>query len=468
MAARSAAVLLVLASLVAAGCIGGKGDVTTASTNTNQTTSNATCFDSCKSIVAFEETNKTEEGSGGMDHQHDMWAGRDRVTLFATPAWMTPLAAVGAASYQATATFHPPQDSHSFVYEGTDHVEFTISNPVRHACPGGTARLNGHWICTDTVGNITGAGGAANAPAVADPTGGPTGLKLRYKHSIASEWIDAGELTWGAPLSIKLTDPKQADMPHATSSAWSFQVASPNQYDSTLGFTAKVDLLRGVGPVPLWPGHPNFYADTDSRKVLDVDAVACDGPAGSGTACALPDYAKSGPIKAQKLISYGTRTLYVWVNITEVFDPNPALATDNWFLYHWNTTGDVNFTDVFDTEKHGAAAKSHTWVLPVDDSGMDSPYADGSKWTFQLGGAFYKGGVSCYGGCADWGAKYHITIIATNHVLELKDYDMDCASEEYYCPSPNETAQQDTLRVVAGPDGVTAGSDGPRMMMRVE
>ena len=53
-------------------------------------------------------------------------------------------------------------------------------------------------------------------------------------------------------------------------------------------------------------------------------------------------------------------------------------------------------------------------VIPVDDNGMDSPYSDGSKWDLQLGGAFYKQGLSCYGGCADWYAKYHIVVIATN------------------------------------------------------
>ena len=82
------------------------------------------------------------------------------------------------------------------------------------------------------------------------PTGGPAGLKLRYKHASTIAWIDAGEVAWGKPISIKVTHPTQTDMPHATSSAWEFQVVSPNGTDNTLEIQAKAEILRGGAPYP--------------------------------------------------------------------------------------------------------------------------------------------------------------------------------------------------------------------------
>jgi hypothetical protein len=436
MAARSVAVVLTLLSLAWAGCIGGGDDVKPSDVKANTTVENATCFDSCSKVVAFQETNKTMgTGLDSVNHHHDYWAGRNRVTIFETPAMMTPqqFASADTVNYKAEATFHPPQNT--FVYEATEAVEFTIANPQRHACEG-EFTLGGFFICHDNLNNQSSS--APALPPAPDPTGGPAGLKLRYKHASTIEWIDAGPLTWGQALKIKITDPRQTDMPHATSSAWEFQVLSPNQYDSTLEFTAKADILRGPADIPLWPGHPDFYATSDSRKILETDAIACDT-----NTCKLPGYEKAGPTTAQRLVSYGTKTLYVWINISEVFDPNPALAPDNWFLFHVNSTGRTNVTNVFDKTNHSAATLKHAWVLPVDDNGMDSPYADGSRWTFQLGGAFFKAGLSCYGGCADWGAKYHITVIATNHTLPLKEYDMACLGGDYCPTKENGTASQE-------------------------
>ncbi|MFA5861703.1 MAG: hypothetical protein WDA16_08405 [Candidatus Thermoplasmatota archaeon] len=421
MAARGFAAALIVISTVLAGCINGGNDTVPVKATTNQLGSNATCFDSCSSIVAFEETNKTEVGAGGVDHPHDYWAGRERVTLFTTDAAMDP-----TPGSSASIDFRPPQGT--FVWEGTDHIEFTLSNPQRHACePAFT--LGGQFICHDNLNNQS--EDAPKLPGAPDPTGGPPGLKLRYKHAATVAWIDAGEVTWGKPIVIKVTHPTQTDMPHATSSSWEFQVASPNSYDSTLEFSAKAEIVRGIGDIPRWPGHPDFYADSPSRKVLDADAVACDTQG-----CQLPGNEKAGPISAQKLISYGTRTLYVWLNITDVQAPAPPLEPTSWFLFHSNSTGQQNGTNTFDSAKHPFTQKEHAWVLPVDDNGMDSPYGDGSKWEFALGGSLVSPVLSCYSGCAAWSAKYHITIIATNKALDLKDYEMFCIHTENYCPKP--------------------------------
>ncbi|HET6403680.1 MAG TPA: hypothetical protein VFH78_03460 [Candidatus Thermoplasmatota archaeon] len=425
MTARTLLVATLLLGSIAAGCIGPQDDGP-APGDANDSDFNQANPLGGNRLVAFEETNKTEEGVGGVDHHHDLWNGATRVDLFSTQAYMRPFDPRDAAGYQAYVEFTPPDaasgEAPKLIYEGTAVVEFTISDPQRHAC-GGRARLGGFHICTDTTDDIF---GTPEIPPVDDPNP-PSGLKLRYKHASTNTWIDVGELTWGAPLAIKINDPTETDMPHATSSAWAFQVLSPNQQDATLVFTASATIVRGEGEIPLWPGHPDFYADTCCRVVLEATAQACDT-----AGCELATQA--GPLTPQKLISYGTRTLYVWVNITSV-TADPVLAPDVWFLWHWNTSGRDNITNIFDKENHGFDVREHHWVLPVDDGSMDSPYADGSKWRFALGGAFYKEGISCYGGCANWVADYTIKVIATNEVLPLEKYDMDCLRNDY-CPQP--------------------------------
>lgn len=427
MTARALFVSVLFLGMAAAGCLRG-GDPNAATVNaTNETGFNKLNPNEGQTLVAFEETNKTETGAGGIDHHHDMWGTNTRIEMFSTEAFMQPMNAQAAADYQAQATFRPPDGK--FVWEGTATVEFTIAEPKRHACEGQFI-LNGYYVCTDTTDEYVGDG--VEVPSQADPSGGPSGLKLRYKHASTIQWIDVGDVAWGTPVVIKVTDPTQTDMPHATASSWEFQIVSPNKEDSTLVFTAKAEIVRGEGDIPLWPGHPDFYADGCCRRVLDIaEAAACDG-----SACALVSDAIELP--AQKLVSYGTRTLHVWINITEVFAPNPALAPDVWFLWHWNSTGRANITDIFDKEGYGLADKEHYWILPVDDNGMDSPYADGSKWKFQLGGAFYKEGVSCYGGCADWNAKYSIVAMATNEVLDPEMYHMACLLPSD-CPPDEES-----------------------------
>jgi len=427
MTARTAFLCLALLGAGLAGCLGAP-EQPAGTEEMNETGFNTTNPQG-QTLLAFEETNATEEGVGGVDHHHDYWVGRTRVEIFSMEAMMQPMGAADAASYEAQATFRPPDGT--FVYESTATVEFTISDPKRHVCEG-EFTLEGFFVCTDTLDES----GAPEVPAQPDPAGGPAGLKLRYKHASTTSWIDVGEIAWGTPSIITITDPIHTDMPHVTSSAWEFQVLSPHKEDSTLVFTAKAEIVRGMGDVPLWPGHPDFYSDSCCRRVVDTLATACDT-----SACALVSE-ETDPVAAEKLVSYGTRTLHVWINITEVFSPNPALQPDVWFLWHWNSTGRENITDVFDKVGHGFETREHYWILPVDDNGMDSPYADGSKWRLQLGGAFYKEGVSCYGGCADWNAKYSIVAIATNEVLDPELYTMRCLRDDY-CPQPGDEGGSD-------------------------
>jgi hypothetical protein len=432
MGAWSVRAVLAVLLIVSAGCIGGKDETPSSAVN-NTTTPQATCFDGCANLAAFNETNITEEGVGGIEHHHDMWEGRERVLMFEEQAMISP----GGT----TATFRPPQGK--MVYEGTASIEFTISDPQRHACEP-LITFGDHYYCTDYTGETTPA-----APPVQDPQNGPAGLKLRYKHATSKDWIDVGELKWGSALPIKVLDPRQTDMPHATSSVWQFQVVSPNTYDSTLLFKVKVELVRAVGEIPLWPGHPLFYDENrTTRVVVDNEAAsACDGAA--GTSCALTPDAK--PVVPSKLISYGTRALYVWVNVSSISGTNPATAPVAWFLYHRNATGKQNITNPFDLQNYGIEKRELMWVLPVDEDSMDSPYAEASRWEFELGASFRTPEpptcpptdavacrFACYGGCADWAAEYTITIIATSIEPPRSIIHMSCLDPKDYCPPPEE------------------------------
>lgn len=411
-----------MSALLLAGCFGG-GEPISSQVIDDGTSMNATVPTGRGPIAAFEETNKTEEGAGGLDHHHDVWQGRERVLFFEGPAMMAPRP---DGQNRAISTFTPPQGS--FVYEGTGSIDFTIANPKRHACEPFVTE-SGRFYCTDWIGQ-------PGVPPVDDPLGGPSGLKLRYKHAIAKEWIDVGELKWGVALPIQIKLPIESDMPHVTSSLWAFQVVSPNPYDATLTFDVRVELVRGPEGIPLWPGHPDFYADNPVRVVVDKrDAVSARGGyAGHGAAIVPKD---AGPVQPDKVVSYGTRTLYVWANITDYQAPNPATAPRTWYLYHMNATGRANITNPFDFENHAIEKKEHFWVLPVDDNSMDSPYAEASRWSFELAGAYTPpAGPTFYDGFASYAVKYTLVVHASPVELAPEEYHMYCLQSGDYCPEP--------------------------------
>lgn len=432
MVTRSLGVGLLFVAAAFAGCLGGgDDDVGPAGNGTDNASLNTDAPGGRNKIVAFEETNMTESGAGGVDHHHDNWQGRDRVLIFEKVSMMEPF----PDTTGTFAIFRPPLGA--TVFEGTATVEFTLTAPKRHVCePFFT--VNSHFLCTDNLDPYA----ESPVPAVDEPNP-PAGLKLRYKHASTVEWIDAGEFTWNEPSVITITNATQTDMPHATSSAWEFMVVSPNPQDSTLMFTAKAEIVRAVGEnIPLWPGHPLFYDENrTSRIVVDnVEAFACDDGFGA-TACTLGG-GDPMPIKADKLVSYGTKTLHIWANVTSFQMPNPATAPNSIFVYHNNATGRQNATRTVDAANYPVTGSAFYWALPVDDGGMDSPYADGSKWAFRLGASYVppENPVlgSCYGGCAEWYATYTLTVIASSIELPPAQYHMACLDGEDYCPEPGE------------------------------
>ena len=405
-----AASLLLVAALLAAGCVGGDPDGGEPLAQENATAPPAERPDGREGgFAAFNETNRTEAGFGGQEHDHDLWAGRERVVLLDGDyglrgcCYTTKPMAVGSILLPES----------SLVHEGAAAVEVTLSKPERRGC---TIAYDAEGrMCTDR-----------GVPRVADPSGAPV-VHLWVRDAASKAFRDAGAVTWGAVMVLPIAEPRQTDMPHASRSLWEFEVRSDDAKDDTLHFHAHVEVVRAPGvDVPKWPGHPDFYADAPVRTVLQATGVTREtGP----MAAADPAGYEIQPVPADRLVSFGTRTLHVFVNITDVKTENPALQPSEWRLL-WNNASGV-LRDV-GGEAHGGAVREHHWVLPVDDGGMDSPYADASRWTFGLRGLFALGTpdytlMTCSGACAMYEASYAITVLATTEELPPEAYDVDAA-----------------------------------------
>lgn len=340
-----------------------------------------------QALVAFEETNATEQGTGGLEHSHDLWMGRDRVVLiegrFAT-----------APAATEVALRMPPG---AFVYEGTAVVEVTLSDPERLACvPLADAQGS---VCNDRV-----------AP-VADPAGGPPGLRLLYRDAVSAEWTDAGAIVWGQTFSIPIDDPRRVDMPHATYSLWGFRVVPGDLPASSYAFQASIVAVRNAGEeIAMWPGHPNFYAEGHVREVLRKEVTT------------RFDVTQREPLylPPERLISWGTRALHIYANITTLRSSAPGVEPDKWFL-HGHNASEIGIVLDAPTRQ----TRELSWTMPVDDVGMDSPYADGSRWGFWLRGANHIDEMAASGksiDCpqvCDYEVTYSLTILATD--LPLPD-----------------------------------------------
>jgi len=371
-----------------AGCVGGDDAPTDDVTLGSDDDAATGAPEGRGAIIAFEETNATEEGAGGDEHNHDMWRGLDRVNFVATDG-LIPI--YGYVPDRYADEVYPAAGD--LVLEATSRVEVLLSDPR---------------VAADQVSS-------PNPPAVT----------FSYKHAAADDWIEVGPVAWGVPVTVDITHPTQTDMPHATYSLWAFRIHSQSQEAQGLLYNITADIIRGPADIPLWPGHPDFYAESDSRLVLDTTTTTGEnGVVGDAAPIAFDD---QGAVKPDRLISYGTRTLHIYLNISNFAVTNPADQPTNFFLEFSNASGRLLTSGIFDVEGHPISQTAHEWTLKVEDSGMDSPYAPESRWTFKLGAAFFTGaagrGVSCFRNCATWTADYSLAIIATDHELPEDAYD---------------------------------------------
>lgn len=351
-------------------------------------------------FAAFNETNLTDDIG---HHNHDYWQGRSRVAIIEGHAEMSPFPDPAGVM----AEFRPPSGPEHLVYEGTASVEILLTNPQRHACYP-LLNWNGAPICTDHTQTGTAATGEIKGPPLPDAAPS-SGLRLEFLHAASNldEWVDGGAVAFGTPTVIKIPDPTWTDMPHATGSLWVFRILSPNAQDATLTFDISITAVRKEGAIPQWPGHPVFYtAEKHYRTIYDGPGKTTSGGNFGPTSV---EVAEPG-----KLISAGTRTLIVSANVTSIQGEIPGVPPSHVYLYYHNASyTNWNFTSPFDAN-YTSDKGTYLWVIRVDANGMDSPYAQSSRWEFMLRASFTTPVVSCYDGCYGYTMEYKLTIVATD------------------------------------------------------
>src|SRR5581483_5192579 len=250
----------------------------------------------------------------------------------------------------------------------------------------------------------------ATIPAQAAPTPPPV-MHLQYRSAADSTWRDAGALTPDKAVDIKV-EPKETDMPHSVLSLWVFRVTSENP--STDAFHLKITTHKGRDVVN-WPGHPDFYANGEQRVVADHKRVkthmtgVADGELyDQGGTWAPPD----------KLVSYGTGLLYVFINVTSATSDAGTPPT-GYFLEVHNATiigPEVRFGDRFG-DMHGKNdLKHYEFKVPVNAAGMDGPYQPESRWGFRVMATFAEipGVAGLCPGCFGYDIEYELTVVAVH------------------------------------------------------
>lgn len=401
---RTFALASIMLMLPLAGCISdddpGAGIEVT---NTTDQDTPLTTPDGRGEFSAFKETNKTESGLGGMEHAHDYWLGRDRVVIGEIESGLIPFPLTPADGNgkvytpgTAIADFQPPQPN--LVYEGTATLEVVMNRVT-----------------------VLGLGGFRGTPTpdVDHPYAHFNFQYLTAKDS-PGQWREGGPLPIGQPVVIQVA-PDEVDMPHATGSLWAFRFYTDEP--NSVVFNATITVVRGED-VEAWPGHPDFYAEKSRRVVMDKDAqtkaygIAKYLITGEDTSWNYPD----------KLISYGTTGLHVFVNFTKI---EGAQQPTKFYLDFHNATivpgigdFDPSQTRIYD---EGTDGKSYHFVLgpeEVNAGGMDSPYQTSSRWGFRVLGELDDAtGQSNCGGlastCLEYTVDFHLTIIAVGESTAL-------------------------------------------------
>lgn len=190
-------------------------------------------------------------------------------------------------------------------------------------------------------------------------------------------------------------------MPHSLASLWLFRLVTTGSHDFSVNIT--VTAVFGEN-APVWPGHPDFYAESPVRVVLDAEGTTTEEGLGASL---VKDYGYDY-VNPDKLISWGTQKLVVFVNVTDI-QYGGAVPVDPLYLYLRvrNATAQSDNTTGDEAEVGTGSQREYVWEIPVDANGMDSPYAPSSRWGFAMG-AFY----SAFSDSSPYTVSYRITVLA--------------------------------------------------------
>lgn len=368
---RAAVPMLLVLSLLAAGCFGKAppaGPVKPASTAGENDTSFALPVGGTS--AAASETNVTEKGAGGVQHTHDYWKGRTSVVVFqgdVVPA-VFPFFPEGQGTTPKGVSYVVLPNT-SLVYEGTSKVRLVVRAP--------TVR------------------------GTAEPT--PPALSFSYRTAADTAWRSGGEITYNTPIEIAVR-PTETDMPHSVQSLWNFRLLF-DRPALTEAVNVTLTAIRG-GDVASWPGHPNFYPNGRTERVVfdqDVKTHVYGFPQDGfyeGTEAWVPP---------QKLVSYGTGWLDVYVNVTG-FSSTPPIPATLYELYVHNAT-QLGVTccdgDVWQDADGKNNLKTYHFHVNVTAEGMDGPYQPASRWGVHLAAV-----TGAFSDSTSYDIAYHMTIVA--------------------------------------------------------
>lgn len=106
-------------------------------------------------------------------------------------------------------------------------------------------------------------------------------IEVLYQDALTSSWSTAGQVASGGTASIKIQDVRQTDDGHAKVSRWRFAVqaqGNPNglPYDGPAtpqggDVTVSAEAVRGPGPLPLEPPHPEYFVNTTVHRVSYIE-----------------------------------------------------------------------------------------------------------------------------------------------------------------------------------------------------
>lgn len=391
--ALCATVVIVLASL--AGCISRDGEAPKEQlTDTSQETvidaNDSTTAPDGRTISAFQETNRTEMGTGSMNHEHDFWQGKERLESVAwIDAGLIPIpllpckkpgggCSVGSTTpntdtYPALTTIAdfelgaPPEMG--MIYEGTKQVELVLT------------KYEGPSTC---VRSISGVEVNQCTPA---PPGNPAG-KVFFDYLPANDEPGAfrtgGELKLNEPFIIDIA-PTDADMPHQAKSLWIFRIYS-NSEMVWFEFNITINLIKGYDVVD-WPPHPDLYADNPVREVFNAPVHL----ESKGSVDAFTFGSDAGWVNPQKVISWNTKKVEVKVTNVQFAGDADAIAPPSGFMLEYHNASDpfLMANDVAGVRMEDPGSDGSTYNFVIDltsDAGYayDTPYAEYSRWGFRL------------------------------------------------------------------------------------
>ncbi len=321
--------------------------------------------------LGADETNRTVEGAGGRPHIHDYWLNDVEKTLYdGNVRWdIFPITPDDDAAGKGVWSAHFDLPNGTLVFEGTGKIIIMV-----------------------------------NATTPADVP-----IIFEYRTASGSEWNPPVKVTPGAPIEIEV-NPLTADSPHAYRSAWSFRFRSDlpgHVLPPMTQIPTKIVAVKARN-VEFWPGHPDFYADSPSRVVLEADAVTR-----YDSTKAITSSNWGTRIPPEKLISMGTTRLEIFVNVTGYNGP-PGTSSGTIFMYHRhaNMTSDNQFDDnTHDVE--ATAEGGHFQVTDIGHTMHDAPYATSSRWTFRVMASINTVVDGC-GDCTPYELAYHIKVVAWN------------------------------------------------------